>query len=333
MGFEKFSGNEFAEMDEVRKIPGMISAEECRYLYTLASERFSGSGHIVEVGSWLGKSASCLAVGLAESGYDNKIHCYDSFRWSFSHARKAARKGYGDGARYLWPYQDYVSAFEANTHKYRDRIVAHKTRIEDMQWCGEPIEILFLDAPKQFETMLRTLSVLGPHLIPGRSIVVLQDYLYFPAYPVALLCHALEDKLRPLHSVRNSSTVSYMVTTQIDDVQALAESLDYRRWDNDRHDRAWDRILGQLDEQDRERLTLGRVLSLYDCSREDDARRLLEQMDITAGQVKKVLSVKDVIGIYYPDLVDMLIPKAPAKSRIRWRILRTIKRPLNRLPA
>jgi hypothetical protein len=42
-------------------IPSMISAEERRYLYWLASENWKCEGHIVEVEPWLGGSTYCLA--------------------------------------------------------------------------------------------------------------------------------------------------------------------------------------------------------------------------------------------------------------------------------
>ena len=64
-------------------IPAMISAEERRYLYWLASENWKCEGHIVEVGPWLGGSTYCLAEGMRDNSVEgtHKLHVFDNFVW------------------------------------------------------------------------------------------------------------------------------------------------------------------------------------------------------------------------------------------------------------
>ena len=57
-------------------IPGMVSKQQCQYLFWIAREMQNREGVIAEVGSWLGRSAWHLAKGA-----ERTIHCFDNFKW------------------------------------------------------------------------------------------------------------------------------------------------------------------------------------------------------------------------------------------------------------
>jgi len=306
--------------------PGMIGEEECKYLYMLTSSRFAGCGDVVEIGSWLGKSANYLAAGISRSGFDRKLHCYDNFKWTTGHAIKANKKGYWDDHDYIKPGGNFLSHFEANTSKYGGCILPHKTDIKDIAWTGGPIEILFLDAPKQFETLLKTFNVFGSSLIADSGLLVIQDYLYFPAYPIALFCHGLKEYFKPLHCLTEGSTVSFSVEKKIEDLGTLRALYDYRQWTDTQHDRAWDEILDQLPPNSRNKLSLGRVLSLYDRNRKDEAISVLNNMDISDKQFEKAKSVINTLGSRYPELARILIPDIKIRDILKWNIKNLIKK-------
>ena len=54
----------------------------------------------------------------------------------------------------------------------------HAGDICEQQWSGGPIEILFVDVAKHWTVCDWVTWQFFPHLIPGKSLVVQQDYLY-----------------------------------------------------------------------------------------------------------------------------------------------------------
>jgi hypothetical protein len=117
-----------------------------------------------------------LAEGLrrnrrwtAKSG--KPIHAYDRFEVE-------------DWTRGLF-FPEHVPAgasfreqFDRNIAPYADLVEVHAGDICDHQWSGGPIEILFIDIAKHWTVSDWTTWQFFPHLIPGRSLVVQQDYLY-----------------------------------------------------------------------------------------------------------------------------------------------------------
>jgi len=184
---------------------------------------------------------------------------------------------------------------------------------------------LFLDAPKQYETLLKTFEVFSSSLIADRSLLIIQDYLYFPAYQIALFCHGLKEYFEPLHCLGRGSTVSFKVKKRIDNFHNYQEKYDYRHWTDLQHDNAWNETLNQLPPIARVKLELGKVLSLYDRNRKDEAIQILKGMKISDGQTKKAISVANTLGNRYPELVDILIPGISIKNKLKWNIKKLVK--------
>jgi hypothetical protein len=260
-------------------LPGMISDPECRYLYWLSS-RLEGLGCAVEVGSWLGRSSLHIAAGLAARGGDTALHCFDGFAW--------APNDVGKSSLPLRPGDDFQSYFLENVAPYRDRITAHKTKIARIAWQGSPIELLFLDAPKKLPDILHCLKVFGPALLPGTSHVAIQDYLYFPAYPLAVCMDGLRESLELVHVVLDGSTVAFRLTRPLDParIDALGAGF-YRLTPADVH-AVWDRILAPLPPKARERLEPGRALHLYDCGAKQAAAEVMKELPMTPFQQDKI---------------------------------------------
>ena len=158
-------------------VPTMLVPDELRLLHHLAENYYSGAGAIVDGGSFLGGSTVALADGLCRNprrhrfGSAKPIHSYDRFeveewtRGNFFPESTAA------GA-------SFREAFDANVAPYADLIEVHAGDVLDHSWSGGPIEILFIDVAKHWKVCDWITWQFFPHLIPGRSIVVQQDYLY-----------------------------------------------------------------------------------------------------------------------------------------------------------
>jgi len=74
----------FADIDvpDLPDIPGMIKFEEGQYLYWLARYGADEGADIAEVGTWLGRSTSFLAAGLADRSSNARLVCFDHYEWA-----------------------------------------------------------------------------------------------------------------------------------------------------------------------------------------------------------------------------------------------------------
>ena len=268
------------ELPAIRAVPGMTSESECRYLYWLASSQLTGAGELVEVGSWLGRSTLHLAEGLRRSGRGGALYCFDGFTWSPSDSLKSDLP--------LKPGDNFQAYFEENVADYGDLVTPHRTRIKRIAWNGEPVELLFLDAPKKLPAITRCLQVFGPSLIPGRSIIAIQDYLYFPAYALAACMYALRDCLELIHVVLDGSTVAFRVVAPIDISNERPSGWNPNRWTPDEIDSAWEEILAPLPAKARERLEPGRALHLYNCGAKTAAIEAMATLPMTPFQRDKI---------------------------------------------
>jgi hypothetical protein len=158
-------------------VPTMLMQDELRLLEFLAEEIYRGDGVIVDAGCFLGGSTLALAGGLRrnlarrcqpEAG---QIHSFDLFEvedWTrgvyFPRETPA-----GAGTREI---------FEHNIAAYAPLVEVHEGDITAAPWTGGPIELLFIDVAKNVTVCDWVTANLFPHLIPGRSILVQQDYLY-----------------------------------------------------------------------------------------------------------------------------------------------------------
>jgi len=289
--------SDFSDVDlpALPQVPGMTSAAECRYLYWLTSSQLAGTGQLVEVGSWLGRSTLHLAAGLERSGHAAKVHCFDGFTWAPSDPRKADLP--------LKPGDNFQPYFEANVSAFSDLVTARRTRIADIAWSGAAVELLFLDAPKKVPEITRCLEVFGPALIPGQSIIAIQDFQYFPAYALAACMHALRDRLELIHVVLDGSTVAFRVTKPIDMVREKPAGWDLRRWSPAEVEKNWTEILTALPPQARDRLEPAKALHLYDIGAKREAVAAMRALPMTPFQKDKIGSLaRSHTYLGYPEL-------------------------------
>jgi predicted O-methyltransferase YrrM len=153
-------------------IPTMLSKAERRLLYTLARD-YAGDGAIVDAGCFLGGSTAALLAGVQDraDGSVSRVTSYDLFRMD----ALTMPKFFPDdgslqvGESFRQRFDDHVARFD----------VPHEVRegdITELGWSGEPIDVLFLDVLKSWEINDAVLRDFFPSLVPGRSVVVHQDY-------------------------------------------------------------------------------------------------------------------------------------------------------------
>jgi SAM-dependent methyltransferase len=159
------------------KVPTMLVEDELRLLEWLAHDVYRGEGAIVDAGCFLGGSTVALAEGLRRnrqwprSGRPKPIHSYDRFEVEEWTRGVFFPESVPAGA-------SFRAEFDRNIAPYADLVEVHASDIREHPWSGGPIEVLFIDVAKHWTVCDWVTWNFFPHLIPGRSLVIQQDYLY-----------------------------------------------------------------------------------------------------------------------------------------------------------
>jgi hypothetical protein len=155
-------------------IPTMLSKTERKLLYGLARDYASGDGAIVDAGCFLGGSTAALLAGLRDrpNGWTGPpVVSYDLFRVE----EYTLAKFFG-GDPSVRIGDSFRHRFDANVAGFDLPHVVHEGDITEIGWSGEPIDVLFLDVLKSPEINDAVLREFFPSLVPGRSVIVHQDY-------------------------------------------------------------------------------------------------------------------------------------------------------------
>jgi hypothetical protein len=153
-------------------IPTMLSKAERRLLYALARDYASGDAALVDAGCFLGGSTAALLAGVRDRiGTRNgpPVASYDLFQVDTYMIPKFFSEDVRLGETFRPRYDEYVARFD----------VPHEVQEGDITaigWSGEPIDVLFLDILKSWEINDAVLRDFFPSLVPGRSVIVHQDY-------------------------------------------------------------------------------------------------------------------------------------------------------------
>ncbi|WP_058557578.1 class I SAM-dependent methyltransferase [Thiohalocapsa sp. ML1] len=216
----------------------MISEEEQQYLNWLGSCYWTGAGAIVELGPWLGGSSYCLATGMAANRHrgNHRLHCFDNFIWRPFMAQRAPIT-LENGA-------SFEAYFRANLQDYAELLSVHRVSIPDdvnhqdhwaktnrdthptlplISWTRElPVEILFIDGAKSWDGFRYVLAEFARSLLPGTTLLVMQDYKDWAAYWIPAILEIIGEKIEIVHLL-SSNTVSFRLAQPInaDDVARI----------------------------------------------------------------------------------------------------------------
>jgi hypothetical protein len=180
-----------ADLGAAAVVPTMLTAEES-LLYHWLGRRVLGDGAVVDLGAYAGGSAARLLSGLAAAGRANPVHSYDRFRSS----RAFWAKFMPDEPLPASDDADLLPVVRRHLAPWAGQVTLHIGDIGEKQWTGGEIEILSVDAAKGAAMADHIAAEFFPALVPGRSVLVQQDYLmavqpWLPAQMVALRDHFL----------------------------------------------------------------------------------------------------------------------------------------------
>lgn len=207
-------------LGKARRVPTMLSPDEQRLYYWLTAFWAEGVGEVVDLGCFAGGSSARLAEGMEVAGYDRRLHAFDRFTA-------------GEDVKQSVLYRQGVQAFDGDDilplaksllAPWGERIVFRQGEIDRMDWSDGPIEILVMDASKAASTMDCMTRTFFPHLVPGRSLVVQQDFLHWSQPWVPVQMELLADCFRPLVHVPRDTLVFLCERTPTMEHLAVAQT-------------------------------------------------------------------------------------------------------------
>jgi len=180
-----------APPDNVVNITTMLWLADRKLLFYLAKEYFSGAGVIVDAGCFLGGSTLALAEGAKHNPaastfrkpfiYSYDLYLVESWAVGNGFGHQAASVGF---ERTLAAYQarsageSFRDLFEENLKDHLPCIKVFAGDVCESPPPRQPIELLFVDIMKSAKTCEFIIANYFPLLIPGRSVLIHQDYLF-----------------------------------------------------------------------------------------------------------------------------------------------------------
>jgi hypothetical protein len=217
---------------EYPPIPTMIGREERSYLHWLGKEQWSGAGCVVEIGPWLGGSTVSLATGMIASGHptEGKLRVFDNFIWrEFMKHRADLPLAVGDSFEpfFLENVAPWVMTIRSTACALPDELVQgddyvanfrgeEKSDLPVFSWdAREPVEILFLDGAKSWRGLRWLLLEVHASLLPGKTLLVCQDFKDWVSYWVPAILVRLREHLEPVHNVLHGDTVAFRLRSPL----------------------------------------------------------------------------------------------------------------------
>ena len=197
--------------------PGLVSKEECNLLYSLAKDYYTGAGSIVDLGCYLGRSTKCLGTGLlANTAVPNKtsrIYSYDRFsaqeQYLEDYVRNHVRFRLEDLMRPegMW----FRPIFDETIQPFADSVQVFEGEFPPLPYDGGPVELLFIDLSKTEALNTAIIEVMFPHLIPGKSVVIHQDFHHIYAWWIYFSMDFFSDYFRVIVDGVRESCVFLLV--------------------------------------------------------------------------------------------------------------------------
>jgi hypothetical protein len=213
---------------------GMISLYERAFLCWYAAERYTGSGLIVELGSFAGASTVAISEGLTRSkhsainGNQKPLRVYDRF---ICGEYEAYFLNLVTHSQAYSPGQAFFPLFTHQTSKHKDQFEIFNGDLNLMFHDGSPIEFLFVDSMKDFELAAHIARQFFPALLSGSSLLLHQDYVHYYTSWIHILMFNLRECFEFMYHIPKSGSAVFRVldtpsrTLSVHDLMSCDDSL------------------------------------------------------------------------------------------------------------
>jgi hypothetical protein len=268
-------------------VPAMTNPREWRYFYWLARQ-FRGEGAAIEIGPWLGASTVAFAAGIRDSESPAKrkrVQVFDHFRWRAGGWDAKRSTAYAEG-------DSFLGEFTANLGPLLNYVDVHQLPIRDFAWDRGPVELIILDAPKRVPDISRVLRAFAQHTLPGKTIMVWQDFSHYASYTVPACLSRLGLKIEPVHRVNRAPSIGFRVREQWSPSDVSEEALDLAKWTPEEIRDAWNFWQTFVYSSKSIMFAQGEALFLYDIGEPELARKRLHEILSSATEEQGSLIVR-----------------------------------------
>lgn len=196
--------------EEFRRYPTMLTLEEMRMLYALASHPGLPSGDICDLGAFMGGSTVSLAAGVEASTTTRTVHSYD--RFMFNQAQFQEYLSNHPRAAELRDLDLGVELYRALIRRHAACVEVHHGDFLE-QAPPQSIALCFVDLDKSFELNRKVVLEFFSRLVAG-AIVVQQDFFFSKTPWTAVTMHRLRDLL-PFRGAAKSFSAIFEVTGDV----------------------------------------------------------------------------------------------------------------------
>ena len=277
-----FIGNELSE--KVSKTPGMLTANERRFLQNYSRYLYSGQGHIVDLGCWMGSSTLPLAEGVSKQlknpNSSGKIFAYDLFIWEewMDDCLKfmpPLNKSYRPGESFRGEFEFYVGEY--------DNVIVREQDLLNAKWEDGYIELLFVDAMKTPQLALAIEKQFFPKVIEGKGVIVHQDFVHYYTYWIHILTYRLRKFLTPLYDVKDSASTAFQCKKEIPQEIVDSESFEIEALCEDEIEEAFVYSLSLIDSLLSHRVVAAKALLYHRKGEREKATRIINDL-MSSGQ-------------------------------------------------
>lgn len=205
-------------------MPTMLTPAEVRFLGWVGREWWRGEGEVVDLGCFLGGSTNAMLQGLRGNpawgeawrvggqGLARRVKVYDSFITD-GHAARAYDIGRreGESFRAVFDGLNEASLDEMDVREgWLPESVEGDAGERSLYPEQRPIEVMHIDIAKRWGVHRLLLRVFGRWLIPGRSMVVQQDFKHSYTFWIPLDMYMLRRCFEPTHDVPMSGSIGFV---------------------------------------------------------------------------------------------------------------------------
>jgi hypothetical protein len=259
---------------------GMTSPSERAFLQWYARELYTGQGLIVDLGPFLGATTCSLARGLSANqrigSRSGRVRVFDQFVCDAYMSNLLSR--YLSQGLIEHSYQEGASfrfEFEKQTQDFADMFILREGDLSELDTQIQDTEFLFIDAMKDVATANHIVRHFYPHLIPGLSLVVHQDFAHFYTGWIHLIQYELREYLEPVYFIPKSSSQVYRVKKDPSEIRHYR--LDLSEWDEPRLDAAFRYSLSMVPPKQRASVIAAKFMLYIHRGDKSGARRRLAE--------------------------------------------------------
>lgn len=281
-----YGGNQFwlaSDSHSARQLSafiGMLTLNEKLFLYNYGRKAFTAEGVIADLGCFVGASTCSLALGLSANprlaAITQPLHSFDLFLWDkqmHSFFKQPLSRVYQEG-------DPFFEEFRERTAQFAPLITPYRGDIAEIGWSSkQPIECLFVDVMKNWAVCEAVTRDFFPCLIPGKSLLVHQDFCHFYTYWIHLQTYALRDCFAPELAISESSILVFRCIRSVSEDQAVNASR-LSSFSLDDLEAAIEYSLSLVDEpRQRSEILAARIRGLIDFGELNKAAREMARME------------------------------------------------------